>query len=344
MYLDLKLYLLIPVYNVEQYIEECLESAVNQSYNNYEIIIVDDGSIDSSGAICDKYAATYKNITVIHQQNAGLIMARQTSIRYVIENREWRGSYCLFLDSDDILKQNALEVINRNVRDSACDMLIYGFETFCQDKVIYTTDNERQEPCIINDKALLFRKALIEHTYNSMWRKAVRTEFLPKYDELKDVLQVSMGEDLIQSVLMYTHCSRVSIINDILYCYRYNENSITHSNNIKKYIDDLSSREFAISLIKEKKIWEQDDFMFYKTKSLRAVTNNIIQILNDSSCRRQALVNLENLRGHRFLKEFCLKDAKISYNIILFLFFGKYFNVLWMIGKINKMKNTILGR
>lgn len=342
--MDSKLYIIIPVYNVEMYIEYCLESAVNQSYGDYEIIIVDDGSKDSSGEICDRYAALYANITVIHKRNAGLISARLTGVRYVIENRQWQESYCLFLDSDDLLKLNALEIINDNIRKSSCDMLIYGYETFLKDKIIYDTNREQQLPCVINDKAEMFRKAIIEHTYNSMCRKAVRTELLPKYDELKDVLNISMGEDLIQSALLYSRCDCVSIIDNILYCYRYNDNSITHSNNIKKYIDDLSSREFAISVIKEKCLWTQKDFSNYRAKCLDVITNHVKQILNNSNARNIALINLEKLRSHRFLNDFCLENTTSLYNAVLFLFSKKYFNILWILWKINKVKNVLLGR
>ena len=93
---------LVPVYNVEMYIRKCVNSIVNQSYTNLEIILVDDGSTDSSGLICDEYEKTDKRIRVIHQENGGLVCARKTAIK------NCTGELICFIDSDDWIELNIL--------------------------------------------------------------------------------------------------------------------------------------------------------------------------------------------------------------------------------------------
>ena len=85
---------IVPVYNVERYLRECLDSLINQTYNDLEVIMVDDGSKDSSGKICDEYSEKYDNFKVIHKENAGLGMARNTGFEYI------KGGYVTFVDSN----------------------------------------------------------------------------------------------------------------------------------------------------------------------------------------------------------------------------------------------------
>lgn len=100
-----KISVIVPVYKVEEYLEECIESLVNQTMKEIEIILVDDGSPDHCGAICDQYAQKYSNITVIHQKNGGLSCARNQGLSIA------KGEYISFVDSDDYVKENMLETL-----------------------------------------------------------------------------------------------------------------------------------------------------------------------------------------------------------------------------------------
>lgn len=102
---NLMVSVIVPVYNVEAYLKECIDSILSQSYEKTEIILIDDGSKDSSGEICDAYAAQYNNVQVVHQENAGLAAARNVGIRCA------KGDYLLFVDSDDYIAEGALKKI-----------------------------------------------------------------------------------------------------------------------------------------------------------------------------------------------------------------------------------------
>ena len=108
-----KIFIIVPVYKVEAYLERCVRSILNQTCSNWELVLVDDGSPDNCPAICDRYAAEYENITVIHQENAGVSVARNTGVSYALshgdENRDW----LTFIDSDDFVHPKYLEYLYR---------------------------------------------------------------------------------------------------------------------------------------------------------------------------------------------------------------------------------------
>jgi glycosyltransferase involved in cell wall biosynthesis len=117
----------IPVYNVEKYLAECVDSVLGQTYTDYEIILVDDGATDSSGAMCDAYARNDPRIRVIHQKNGGLSAARNTGLKAA------RGEYVYFLDSDDYIEPQTLEVLLETAEREQADVVFFdGFVFFDQ--------------------------------------------------------------------------------------------------------------------------------------------------------------------------------------------------------------------
>lgn len=128
---DFLVSVIIPVYNVEQYLEQCLESVINQTYTNLQIILVNDGSIDKSGEICDKFAETDNRICVIHKENGGLSSARNAGLNIA------KGKYVIFLDSDDYWDDcYCLEKLNNELKNEEIDVIIFGMKNY------YQTDNK----------------------------------------------------------------------------------------------------------------------------------------------------------------------------------------------------------
>ena len=111
---------IVPVYNVEPYLRKCLDSIVNQTYKNLDIILVDDGSTDNSGAICDEYTQKDDRIIVIHQANAGQSAARNAALDTM------RGEYVMFVDSDDWLEIEACETSLASIIDHHADIVCFG--------------------------------------------------------------------------------------------------------------------------------------------------------------------------------------------------------------------------
>ena len=113
-----KVYVIVPVYNVEAYLERCIDSILNQTYTNWELVLVDDGSPDSCPAICDRYAAEHANITVIHQKNGGVSAARNAGIHYVqaVSNRQ--HDWLTFIDSDDYVCPCYLDFLHQGTQET----------------------------------------------------------------------------------------------------------------------------------------------------------------------------------------------------------------------------------
>ena len=110
----------IPVYNVEKYLQRCVTSVTEQSYSNLEIILVDDGSVDNSGAICDDFAKKDKRIRVIHKENEGLGLTRNVGIKAAT------GNYICFIDSDDYIAREYIETIYSDLKKSSADVCYCG--------------------------------------------------------------------------------------------------------------------------------------------------------------------------------------------------------------------------
>ena len=119
---NIKFSIMTPVYKVERYLPECIESVLGQTYGNFEFILVDDGSPDHSGEICEEYAKKDSRIRVFHKPNGGLMHTR----RYALERAS--GDYYVFLDSDDYLSLDTLETLSRYIAESGADCVIYGLE------------------------------------------------------------------------------------------------------------------------------------------------------------------------------------------------------------------------
>ena len=113
-----KISIIVPVYNVEKYLKTCLDSIINQTYQNLEIILVDDGSTDNSGEICEEYRKTDSRIILIHKENEGLSMARNFGLDIA------SGDYISFVDSDDFIARNMMEALYNRLLETQSDMAI----------------------------------------------------------------------------------------------------------------------------------------------------------------------------------------------------------------------------
>ena len=249
----LKFSILVPVYNVEKYLEQCVESLLNQSYKGeYEIILVDDGSTDSSGEICDRYAKNNPDkIKVVHKENGGHTSARLEAIKNAT------GEYSLFCDSDDFVENNLLETIYNVLNENPdTDMVMYSF-------FYYEYGNKKPRNISVWDDIEIFEgeqkkklyNLLITTPYiNSLWTKAIKTEFLRNdpidYNILKDK---DIAEDAYIVSHFVTVCKKIININKPLYNYRINQESI--------------SRSFSVSKFKRK----NTSFLYYHLKSCLAI-------------------------------------------------------------------------
>lgn len=200
-----KISIVIPVYNASQYISETIESVISQTYTNWELILVDDGSLDDSGSICDVFSEKDKRIQVFHQENLGVSAARNKGIKHA------EGEWIIFIDSDDYVDRNMLEVMLSNSENM--DLVVCPHKEFPTGKV--QTWKEKIYIGLANTK-YDFECLYYAGFYNSPWGKMYRC------DLIKELFpdDVSLGEDLMFNLAYMKNCKKIKAIERPMYFYR----------------------------------------------------------------------------------------------------------------------------
>ncbi len=211
----IKISVVVPVYNVEGYLRECMDSCINQTLPDIEIICVDDGSTDGSAKILEEYRASDERVRVIRKANGGLSSARNAGMK------EARGEWIIFLDSDDYLSTTACERIWKEAESAMWDIIVYGTNIFPTDPKptkwhrsvlhIKTRRYHRATP------ALIFREPGAKPF---VWRQAFSASLLRTSGVVFDE-DVRYGEDIVFQFKIFPHAKRVSFISDRLYNYRW---------------------------------------------------------------------------------------------------------------------------
>lgn len=206
--------IIVPVYNVELYLEECLKSIVNQSYKNIEIILVDDGSTDTSGGICDNYAKKDRRVRVIHQKNGGLSVARNTAIKIAT------GEYVAFIDSDDYIDSCYIERLYSLMCEYHADIAVCRFR-YCYGRTEVPKDGKSAVFSYTRAEALKVLLAENEFGHYSH-QKIFRTSFVKKYM----FPEGRIYEDVATTYKYFSQADRVVYTQEQLYIYRQREGSI----------------------------------------------------------------------------------------------------------------------
>lgn len=218
-----KVSIIIPVYNVEKYLGRCINSVLNQTYKNIELILIDDGSTDRSGKICDDYGINDNRIQVIHKKNSGVSLARNLGINIST------GDYIQFIDSDDFVEPIMTEKMLNAAKNNS-NLVICGMKFIYKDmKSIYNMnyaspfEGTYQIYDFMKHFGKLYELNLINSTVNKLYVSNIIKE-----NKLKFVKNLDLGEDLLFNLEYITSCKNITIIKDLLYYYsKYIENSLT---------------------------------------------------------------------------------------------------------------------
>lgn len=301
-------YVLVPVYNVEKYIAKSIQSVIIQTYTNWNLILIDDGSTDNCGNICEQYAKKDSRITVIHKKNQGLISARRMAINYVVDNNKFKNSYAVFLDSDDSLKEYALETINNYIESSGCDIIIYGMDRTFNNEIIRKFKPVKEQ--IIYDKKSIYRLMFTDYCYNPLCRKACSCNILKK-DNYEQYYSISRSEDLLQSIQLYKSCNSIYIINKSLYNHTLNPESITQSVNYDNYKVDNTIRKKVFEFLESEKVFDKDDFYFYRTYCVKLIIKSLIMISRFNTNNQNKIELFNSIKNDEYFIEY-IKEK--SYN------------------------------
>ena len=223
---------IVPVYNVEEYIYDCIDSIINQTYRNLEIILVDDGSLDNSGKICDNYAKEDARIKVIHQENMGVSSARNMGLKNA------NGKWIAFIDPDDWVDNNYFEILISKIYNDEIDCVLCCYNRIVKgtiEKVRFVTEESTYNP-----REYLINSLNPQTGFGFCHMKLIRRECIKemKFDE-----ELKVGEDALFNIKISKNINKVIYTEKAIYNYRINQNSVVKKYDkeyVKKYINAIS--------------------------------------------------------------------------------------------------------
>ena len=280
--------IIIPIYKVEQYLIDCIQSVCSQTYKNIEIILVDDGSPDNCGKICDDYAKRDKRISVIHKENGGLSDARNKGIDIA------RGDYITFVDSDDYVETTFIEELYNAIEKNNSDISICNINVVDENgKKI--SNLGFKDNIIVDGKQILKEICEQKNIVESIvaWNKMYSSKFFKQYKY--PVGKIHEDEFLTYKILYQT--KRVSVINKYLYNYRKNNQSIVGKEFNQQRLDLLEALSERLEFYKNNK----EDYFYLMT--LKIYLNQLIEYY---------------IKTKKYIQnsKIILQDLKNKYNII----------------------------
>ena len=256
--------IIVPVYNVEKYLKECIDSIVHQTYKNTEIILVDDGSKDSSGIICDNFQKENTNIKVYHKNNSGVSDTRNFGIKKAT------GKFITFIDSDDVIDNNFIEKMVNKSND--CDLVCCNYSFWYKDKKI---DNQFNNVGIMDRESIkkeLFKKNSIKgYSCNKLFKTSII-----KDNNIEFSSEIKICEDLLFCFKYCQYINQAFIIEDNLYYYRMRKTSASNYNNEK---DLTVFKAFSKMYELDNKVYEYGKslyaYIFFKYRKMISRDSNV---------------------------------------------------------------------
>lgn len=231
-----KISVIVPVYNVERYLHRCIDSILAQTFTDFELLLIDDGSKDQSGKICDEYAVNDKRVRAFHKENGGVSSARQIGIDNAL------GEYSIHVDGDDWIEQYMLEHMYEKITGADSDMLITDFFSDTETKSIYVQQLTRET----SSKGIL-KDILCGSLFGSLWHKMIRHSLFKKYD-VHFIPKIDYCEDVLVLAQLLQFNIRVTFLHEAFYHYnKQNQNSITTHYTRKTF---LTRQKYVLALSK----------------------------------------------------------------------------------------------
>lgn len=293
--------IIIPVYNAEKFIDQCLESVVNQTYTNIEIICINDGSVDNSLNSLKQWKKKDNRIIVINQKNSGPFISRNNGVKIA------KGEYLLFLDSDDYLDTTTVEKLVNYRNKYQADIIKFKYQTFPIINNEYCFFEKTNFPLLLskNEKYKIYSALFNTNLFNNLTTMFVLKKI---YNNLNNSLNIKLSEDFFQSCYLYNHANSVLIVNDIFYYYRHNNNSTTHMIDYKSIENNISD-EFLVyfSLNEIAEIWtkEANDYN-YNLYLLNRLLNNLFYLFFNK------IIRVNNIDKKWLLDIILFIDSKLS--------------------------------
>lgn len=220
---------IVPVYNTEKFLDKCIESILNQNFTDFEVILVNDGSSDSSGHICDTWAQKDARVKVIHKQNAGVSAARNTGISSA------EGDYIAFVDSDDTVSPDYLPLLYKNIEghDISIGTIQQDFVKDNRSVLLDVKNKSFTLSAFKKNMRLTLKNQYISSPVNKLFRKDIICNNGLHFEE-----DMNVGEDYVFCMSYYQHCQKIKCFSDIIYYYNVHQNYVRSENYIASRFAD----------------------------------------------------------------------------------------------------------
>ena len=317
--------IIVPVYNMEKYMRECIDSIIGQDCEDYELILVDDGSKDESGKICDEYAKVFDRIRVIHKENGGLASARNAGLEVA------KGKWIFFIDSDDFIEKETLAFLKNTVQKNKADLYTFNLCKVNEngeeiDKEIHNIENYTEQIKKTENAKFIYDRMLMYKVGWEAWVQLFNRELINRYNlRFEDTSKV-FAEDLLFSLEYCTCIKKVYYICNFIYCYRQIESSIMHKLKEETILQRLiylgeqfyefCKKQKKKDIIKEfyKVYFSLFDFHIqYKLDSLK--DSEITEVFKQNSDKLNRKM-LKKIKEHKAELKYCIDKRKwLEYDI-----------------------------
>jgi len=313
--------IITPVYNSQKYIRRCIESVIEQTFPSWELILIDDGSTDASGEICDSF--TYDaRIKVLHQDNAGALNSRIKGIKAA------SGEYQLGLDSDDYLDKRCLETVKGAIDVSGSDLIFFGFRMVGRQRGICK--------CMLTPgKKYLQREILeevIQNTNHSLCNKAIKMEKVRQADYSRLRKRLSINLDYAQIIPILCNVETGYVIDEVLYNYRIYGNSVSHSCKVQHIIDTGYVTEYVIYKLKQEGLMDTILHDKIYLAYLKMIGHRLMRLFSDREISKKDCRIIHKSKAYIRSKDAeTLENLGRYYFKVLKLFrFRQYWLLRWM--------------
>lgn len=318
--------IIVPVYKVENYLANCIESVLNQTFSDFELILVDDGSPDRCPEICDNYKEKDKRIKVVHKSNGGLASARRAGIK------EASGNYVFNLDSDDLIENDTLECAHKIINNTNCDIVSFSYRWVKNGRTVDITNDGLNEGLYTEAdiEKHIFPRLLMDKDMNHisyyLSGKAVKRDLLTPL-QLSVSEKISLGEDLCCTVPCYLHAKSVYISKKEAYLYTVREDSLSKKFNTKQIyliedvINEIRKNDVKKVVDFEEQLCRYSCFMCFAIlasaaegnyfKSIKAIKKSIINSVHSEKiqCAEFENITIKSRLAIFFMKKKHYKTA-----------------------------------
>ena len=328
---------IIPVYNVEKYLPRCIDSIINQTYTNLEIILIDDGSLDRCGEICDQYAEKDKRVKVIHKENGGVSSARNVGL----DNAS--GIYVTFIDADDWVEENYLYILLSNIVKKNADIAICNYNRVTGNSIV--SNSLQNDTKLINSKEYLIKVLNPQTGFGFCWMKLIKRESI---NNIRFNETLTVGEDAIFNIEIAKNVTTIVSLEEALYNYRNRSSSVVKkydTNYVEKYLRAIqATRKYIFDNYKEKDII-QNYYNFVAFHVLLIAVNYCYNPKNEIKNKKKLLRKICSYDDFKEgIEKSNYKNISYTRQIALFTLKHKLYMLIAIICKIRQFQNIKQGK